>query len=250
MKNRILAILFDMDDTLYTNQFIISEIARRVLNQLGLVRFIEMTDMKIMRLIQDGPEYWLRTYMLTNNVASNWQPTLELWIEYCRRFLSSFGLRKVGDEIVNAFKCEWEKYGPPGRGLFRPQLVNKADVVLKGLTERGYKLGLSTNRFYDPTEVLEKDSIFRFFSCIEHSGVPGYTKPSPYMLLRLATQIEVNPLRCAFVGDCIKTDVRAAMNAGMTPVLANWNVESQRFSPDGLLIANQIDDLLCIFPEI
>ncbi len=250
MQCKIVAILFDLDGTLYTSQVSISEIARRVLNQLGLVHVNEMTEREIMRLILDGPENWLSTYMLTNNVASNWQPSSELWIEYCKRFLLSFGVNDASKENVNAFKSEWEEYGPPGRGLFRPQLVDRVENILEELHARGYKLGISTNRIYSPEIVLEEDSIIKYFSCVEHTGVPGYEKPSPYMLLRFATEVAVNPLRCAFVGDRIDIDVVAARSAGMIPVLANWNAMPQRHLPDGLLVANRIEDLLGIFSEI
>jgi phosphoglycolate phosphatase-like HAD superfamily hydrolase len=250
MQNKVLAILFDFDDTLYTSPISISGIARKVLDKLGLMHVSEMPDSKLTRSIHDGPEAWLKRYMLINNVSSKWQPTHELWIEYCRILLTSLGVSGVNDKMSAELKSKWEEYGPPGRGLFRPQLVDRIENILEELQARGYRLGLSTNRIYSPEPVLEENSIIKYFSCVEHTGVPGYEKPSPYMLLRFATQVAVNPLRCAFVGDRIDTDVSAAINAGMIPVLANWNAKLQRNIRDGLLIANQIEDLLDIFPRI
>ncbi len=250
MQDEILAILFDMDGTLYSSQFSISGIARKLLNQLGLVHVNEMSDSKINRLIIEGPEAWLKQYMLANNVQPKWQPYNELWIEYCRCMLQSFEANNITDEMSAELKSRWTKFGPPGRGLFRPQLVDGADIILKELQVRGYRLGISTNRFYNPEPVLEEDSIAKYFSCVEHTGVPGYSKPSPYMLLNFASQVEVNPLKCAVIGDQVDTDVRAALNAGMTPILANWNSQFRRNSYDDLLVVDQIEDLLCIFPEV
>jgi len=250
MQNKVLAILFDFDDTLYTSPVSISGIARKVLTQLGLIHVSEMPDSKLIRLILDGPEAWLKQYMLTNNVSSKWQPTYELWIQYCRILLTALGASDVNDGMTNELKSKWEEYGPPGRGLFRPQLVDRVELILEELESRGYRLGISTNRIYSPEPVLAKDSIIKYFSCVEHTGVPGYEKPSPYMPLRFAIQVEINPLKCALVGNRIDTDVGAALNAGMTPVLANWNTKSQRNLHDGLLTANQIEDLLGFFPGI
>lgn len=250
MQNEILAILFDFDDTLYTSPVSISGIARKVLTELGLKRASGMPDSKITKLILDGPEAWLKQHMLTNNVSSKWQPTYDLWIEYCRILLTSLGLSSVNDEMTVELKSKWEEYGPPGRGLFKPHLFDGVEVILEELQSRGYRLGISSNRIYSPKPVLVEDSIIKYFSCVEHTGVPGYEKPSPYMLLRFATQVKVNPLKCAFVGDRLDTDVKAALNAGMIPILANWNAKPQRKLHDSILIANRIEDLLGVFPGI
>jgi len=52
--------------------------------------------------------------------------------------------------------------------------------------------------------------------------VVGYAKPSPYMLLKVAEELGVNPRKCAYVGNIVEYDCIAATRAEMLPVLLTW----------------------------
>jgi len=248
VQTEILAIAFDLDNTLYSQPSGISGLARRVLGELELGKVLSMTDSELLDLIRKGPEAWFRQFMLTNNVAPNWQPTTDIWIEYCRRLIESLGIHPCSEDMAVDLKKEWEKYGPPGRGVFRPQMVDGCNEVLWELHARGYSLGLCTNRIYNPKSVLEEDSVLGAFDSIEHSGVPGYEKPSPYLLFRFADCVGVNPRRCAYVGDRLDVDVKAAVNAGMLPVLAEWCCHKSEFVMNDILVAKSPVDILTFFP--
>jgi len=248
MHTEILAIAFDLDYTLYNQPSGIGGLARRVLEALELGKVLSMTDSELLELIRKGPEAWLKQYMLTNNVSPNWQPSTEIWIEYCKRLIESLGICPCSEDIAANLKKEWEKYGPPGRGFFRPKIVNGCNEMLWELHKRGYRLGLCTNRIYNPSPVLKEDLILDIFDSIEHSGVPGYEKPSPYLLFRFAECVGVNPQRCAYVGDRLDIDVKAAVNAGMLPVLANWCNCSSELAINDILLARNSKDILTYFP--
>jgi len=112
------------------------------------------------------------------------------------------------------------------------------------MAAQGYKLGIASNRFGDPTNMLEKDGIAKFFGSIEYSAVPGYAKPSPYMLLQVAQELGSNPMRCAYVGNIVEYDVVSANRAGMVPILITWvDPEQRELAPEGTVIINHICEL-------
>ena len=55
-----------------------------------------------------------------------------------------------------------------------------------------------------------------------NTAVPGYAKPSPYMLLRVAEELGVNPRKCAYIGNIVEYDCVAAERADMVPILLTW----------------------------
>ncbi len=248
MKSGIIGIGFDMDDTLYRDPFGVPALARRALEKIALENVNAQSDSDLLELIRRGPEAWLRQHMLAENVGHNWIPTQEVWVEYCRRFVESISHSSCSNEMAARLREEWQKLGPPGRGSFRPRLSRGCYDMLWELRARGYRLGLCTNRLYDPSPVLERDSILGVFHCVVHSSVPGYEKPSPYLLLRFSDRVEANPSRCVYVGDRLDVDVMAAQRAGMIPVWASWNCSGVEDPPNSLLVAETPEDMLSMFP--
>jgi FMN phosphatase YigB (HAD superfamily) len=92
---------------------------------------------------------------------------------------------------------------------------------------------------------LKRDAIFDLFECVEYTGVPGYAKPSPYLLFRAAEALQVNPRKCAYVGNLFDYDVIAAERAGMIPILLTWVDEQEvhKITTD-VIIIEHIKDLL------
>jgi HAD superfamily hydrolase (TIGR01549 family) len=239
----IKGIIFDLDDTLYRSDIWVSNLTRVWLKEIGLGELAACSDQELGQAFQNA-RTWLNEFMIAEGVQSRWSPSHELWVEYGKRILSSLGVTNELDRLASEMTEKWEATVVP----WQSSLIPECKQVLEELRSRGYILGLASNRWEDPSEILKRDSIFELFAAIEHSMVPGYKKPSPYMLLKISRQMGINPMRCAFIGDFIELDVEAARRALMTPVLITWERpdEAEKTGPD-LIVIDHIQELLDFF---
>ena len=76
--------------------------------------------------------------------------------------------------------------------------------------------------------LLKREGIVDLISAVTWSGVPGYAKPSPYTLLEAAEIMGINPRLCAYVGNLVEVDVKAAQRAGMQSILLTWGNPGER----------------------
>lgn len=240
----IKGIIFDLDDTLYRSDIWVSDLTRKWLKEIGLDDVATCSDQELGQAFQDA-RTWLNEFMITEGVQSRWSPSHQLWVAYGKRILSSLGVSKDLDRLASEITEKWEATVIP----WQSALIPDCKQVLEELHSRGYKLGLASNRWGDPSGILKRDSIYDLFAAIEHSLVPGYKKPSPYMLLKISSRMDINPMRCAFIGDFIELDVEAAQRAQMLPILITWErPEEAEKAPPNLLVIDHIKALLNIFP--
>jgi phosphoglycolate phosphatase len=94
--------------------------------------------------------------------------------------------------------------------------------VLEGLTARGMKLGICTNKPHNTAlQVLGALSLDRHFaSCIGKAALP-FNKPDRRHYDEVARALGVAPERSIYVGDS-ETDVATAQNAGVPVVLVTF----------------------------
>ena len=156
--------------------------------------------------------------MTKNNVEPHWEPSRDEWLYYDIHFLRNLGLEENLEEIAEQYQQKWDAY----LENVRNDLIPGCTQVLEELKAQGYKLGIASNRIGDPSIHLERDHILKLFDAIEYTLVPGYAKPSPYMLLKVAESLRTNPMKCIYVGNMVGHDVIAAQRADMTPVLLTW----------------------------
>ncbi len=234
----ITALIFDMGGTLYQPVSDMCSLTRNFLEVTESGDGREYTDATIKSALQT-PDEWLAEYMVKNNVDVHWQPQHEHWIEYDRLLLESLGVEN--QELVHEYQAKWDEFVQSAK----PRMIEGIDSLLHQLHERGFRLGIASNRFSDPTRILERDSILPLFDIVEYTNVPGYRKPSPYMLLRAADQLQINPHRCAYVGNIVELDVVAAERAGMVPILLTW-VDPQEIHKieSDIIVIEHLADLL------
>ena len=247
MQKDYLAIIFDLDGILYYSPLSLVHLTRKIISKLGFQNINDYSDDEILETIASGPEAWLSEFMLDNNVGPTWIPSHDMWLNYSEQILRSFRVNPSSRITAISLKMNWEEYGPLGRTVFHPCLVDESVSVLNELYSRGYKLGLVTNRFYNPSPFLAQDSILKYFKAVKHTGVVGFKKPSPYMLMEIAKHLKINPLRCAYVGDQIDIDGKSAAYAGMLPIIIGENTISKELFKDYIFLEN-IQELLDIFP--
>lgn len=243
MIDRVKAAIFDLGSTLYQTTRHLGDVHREFLASIGLEKYAELTDPQLEGAQSRGPDSWLDGRMLRNNVDIYWEPSREEWIEYDRRLLEEIGVTGSLDELVEEYQERWDSYLSESRYV----LLDRCKETLETLSERGYKLGIASNRFGDPRPYLEEDSILSIFDSIEYSNVPGYKKPSPFLLLKVADDLGVNPRRCVYVGNYVKYDVEAAIRAEMIPILITWcNPEERENAAPETVTIDHISELLTL----
>ncbi len=130
-----------------------------------------------------------------------------------------------------------------------------AEVILE-LFRRGYRLGLvsNTTSSTEAPEELKKHGLTGYFETIILSAVVGKRKPDPGILLEATTRMEIQPGKCAYVGDMPHRDVTAAREAGFskTILIRHRSRRGRRPASDPALEPDHritdLRDLLEIFP--
>ena len=209
------AIIFDLGGTLYRPARNLLELTQQHLSECGITGY---SLEEIERALSKERIDCLYHYMITNNVEPHWEPTREVWVYYDIHFLRSLGVEENVEEIAERYQQKWDAY----HETVRNKLIDGCKQALEKLQVQGYKLGIASNRIGDPAIHLERDNILDLFDAIEYTLVPGYAKPSPYMLLKVSELLGMNPMKCIYVGNIVGYDVIAAQRADMTPVLLTW----------------------------
>ena len=241
--NRIRALIFDMGGTLYCPTLDHEVLWHYFLKQVGIIKPDEFTLSDIEEALVK-PDEWLTDYMIENNVESHWEPDFEMWVEYETRLFNELGLEEDPVEVVRY----QQSHLLDALDHFGNKITEDCKYTLHELKSRGYLIALASNRFGDPVPHLDKSSILSYFDTIEYTNVPGYKKPSPFLLLRVAEELDVNPRTCAFIGDKIHSDVTAARRAEMSPVLiTQCGASEPKTIPDDVIKINALSDLLEIF---
>jgi phosphoglycolate phosphatase-like HAD superfamily hydrolase len=90
-----------------------------------------------------------------------------------------------------------------------------AEPLLRGLTNRGYRLGILTRSSENFARgALERTGLAKYFPYLRSRSSAGPSKPSPEALLGLLREMEVPPDRGLFVGDHL-LDTECAVAAGV-----------------------------------
>lgn len=235
----ITGIIFDLGGTLYKPVSDMCGLTRDFLCKAGLGETQDFPDEVIVKAIEE-PDDWLTRYMIENDVDIHWKPEHEHWIEYDRMLLAALGI-KDQEDIVLDYQKQWDSF----HEIASPELMEGCKEGLAELKERGFKLGIASNRFTDPTRLLEDSGIHHLFDAVEYTNVPGFRKPSPYLLVKVAATFDANPHGCVYVGNIVEYDVVAATRAGMIPILLTWcdPQEEEKVTSDTVMIEH-INDLM------
>jgi putative hydrolase of the HAD superfamily len=139
----------------------------------------------------------------------------EFWHHFNRHLLESIGIQgdldRHADELTRRFTETVFSYSCPESGC----------RTLAALRDRGYELGLITNRdnverFY---ELLDEVALAPYFDMILASGEVGIRKPEPGIFFAALDRLAGTPERSLYIGDNYWADVVGAQRAGLAPVL-------------------------------
>ncbi|MFW9919184.1 MAG: HAD family hydrolase [Candidatus Thorarchaeota archaeon] len=242
----IQAIVFDMGGTLYDTPREIILMTRFILDALGLEEYANLTK----KQIEDVSKQVDRMFdqrLVDSNVDPYWLPSFDDSIVYDRVILERLGVEGDLDKMASRAHKAWTN----AFDSVKPKFLEPCREVLESLHERGYQLGIASNRRNDPIPHLEAANVLHLFDVVEYSCVPGYRKPSPFMLLQAASKLGINPQKCAYVGDKVEHDVGAARRAEFLPILIVWcDKEEAGWASEDLLVIDHIDELLELFPSM
>jgi phosphoglycolate phosphatase len=246
MIKGIEAAIFDLGGTLYKTEKDLGDVHRRFLTELGLEELAAISDEELEGAQSRGPDAWLDEVMLKMRADIHWEPSRDDWVEYDKRLLRSLGAEGDIEKLANEYQTKWDMWLRVDRYI----PLDGCKETLVELKNRGYKLGVASNRFGDPRPFLKIDGILSLFDSIEYTAVPGYKKPSPYMLLKVADELGVNPRKCVYVGNYVRYDVEAASRGELTPILIiECNLEERAVAPADTIMIEHLPELLELLPE-
>ncbi|MDX9692278.1 MAG: HAD-IA family hydrolase [Acholeplasmataceae bacterium] len=185
----IKAILFDMDGTILDT---LTDIWIAVNHAFNIKGFREQSLDKVRQSVGNG------AMTLIKRVVPN--------------HLSDEEIKEVFDIYQHYYDQHHTKHTGPYPGVMS---------LLYTLKDRGYKLGVVSNKFEHLVEALNHDIFNGIFdiSIGETKGVP--IKPAPDMLYRALDILKVAKNEVVFVGDS-DTDIITAQNADILSVGVTW----------------------------
>ena len=131
----------------------------------------------------------------------------ELWCKWLLPDYDQARVKQVGHELSFQYRqCK-------GRRI----VVDGGVEVIKGLHERGYKLGIISNLIgeNEVPDWLEEDGLAEYFDTVILSSVCGLRKPCSEIYNVACRDIGVAPEDCVSVADNVKRDITGAKEAGI-----------------------------------
>ena len=145
-----------------------------------------------------------RKWALGENKESNDE---ELWCKWLLPDYDQARVKQVCHELSYQYRqCK-------GRRV----VVDGGVEVIKGLHERGYKLGIISNLIgeNEVPDWLEEDGLDQYFDSVILSSVCGLRKPCFEIYQLAAKEMGVELSECVSVADNIKRDIPGAKKAGV-----------------------------------
>ncbi len=199
--NNIEAILFDINGTLRLRE--LHEPTQRT----AIVRFLELLEKK------DVPESFWEELIRRHKSYGTWaQQNLvqlseeEIWTRWILPDFPSSQIEPVAAELT----LLWSER--KGQTLPRPG----ANETLVELKQRGYRLGVISNSMstLDIPRSLDRYGWKSYFEVVLLSSFIKFRKPSPEPFLEAIRLLDIDPGKCAYVGNRISKDLVGCKQAG------------------------------------
>jgi len=242
MTNQIDAILFDMGGTLRGSE------------KKGEAEKVKIVQ-KIVELLDAdaSPKEFVELLTERNKAYRRWaKETLtdvderEFWTKW---MLPDWPTDRI-TELAMQLNSLWRK--ATGDRIIFPE---SKEVILE-LFRRGYRLGVVSNTIssVETPQLLKEQELAGCFETVILSCVVGMRKPDPSILLEAANRMDVDPGKCAYVGNLLHRDVLPSQKAGFAKVVIRRDPETfdeHQAKYPHLVADHYIDDLrglLDIFP--
>ena len=218
MPNKnIKAVLFDLDGTLRLNQPASRDVFAECVQGMGLVPSEED---------QTRAERWEHLYFASSLEIQEDSKIFKddrkaFWVNFTKRRLVALGVHKPQAEELASYvsDCMGMNYKP------QPYLPDGIHELLKHLQEKGYVLGVVSNREEPFHSELEELGLKEYFHFSLTGGEVQSFKPHPRIFERALELSGTVASETMYVGDNYFADVVGALRSGLLPVL---------FDPTGL----------------
>lgn len=174
-------------------------------------------------------------------------PESELWTRWMTPDFPAEKIAPLGAELTYQFR----------QSMGRRVVVDHGREVVEELQRRGYILGIISNLIgtREIPEWLQEEGFAPYFKPVLLSSVFGKRKPHPAIYLEAARLADVEPSRCAYVGDNLKRDVTGAHQSdfGMVVIMISPEELAQETITDENrpdVIIHDFKALLDIFPAL
>ena len=139
----------------------------------------------------------------------------DFWSLYARRQLMAMGASETDAAELGPQINEYMATA------YKPKSVvhDEVPAALRALQDRGYTLGVISNRDRPYMEELTGLGLTAFFALVLAGGEVGMFKPEPGIFLHACECLKTDPAQTAYVGDNYFADVIGARRAGLQPVL-------------------------------
>lgn len=161
------------------------------------------------------------------------------------------------DQVYSQLIDEFELNGTDPEELHQDYLdqfkyhcigFDQLHTTLKGLADRGLKLGIISNgRCQFQMDNIKGLKIERFFDTVLISECENLRKPDPDIFNRALAQLDVTVEEAVFVGDHPLNDIKAAHNVGMKTV---WKKEIHWGPAEASRVIEELAELLDVADQL
>mgnify|MGYP006097548169 CR=1 FL=1 len=201
-------ILFDLYNTLFKFHPDREITQHQACKSIGLE-----IDRNLLKLSINKADKWFASQTAKNSVhIMNENQKTEFFIQYEKIIAKNMNLNISHQQATKM----WEFVFNAKSSL---KIYDDVEESLKYLKNNRYTLGIITNIDEPGKELLKKLKLEKYISYIITSMDAGASKPDPKIFTYTLNLFDVVPGKCMFIGDQIDTDVRGALDSGLTPVL-------------------------------
>lgn len=226
-------IFFDFDDTLYDTRGNANIALRETFELFNLQRFISNPDIFYDRYWEVNAELWL---LYNNNEITKDFLVIE---RFKRPLMLATGL-EVTDSLCKEISDSFL-----GFCSNKPGILQGADVLLKYLKEKGYRLHICSNGFHEVQfKKLSACGLKDYFNTVILSEDAGYNKPSRNFYQYAIKASGATREKTLMIGDNYLADVCGALDFGIDACLfRRWD---KNFKPERNItfIVDNIADLM------
>lgn len=209
MTARFDAVFFDVGNTLLYAYPSVGRVCEEILRASGRVHAVD----EIESLLPLVDAYYEDRYRSDDTFWTSDERAADVWTG-----MYSLLCRRLGipdEEAIPLAHAVYDAFGEPERW----RAYDDVAPAFTRLRSRGVAVGIISNWDTRLERVLGGLGLGGLVDTVVSSAVVGLHKPDPRIFELACRRLEVEPERCAHVGDHYYSDVVGAMAAGLRPVL-------------------------------
>lgn len=203
------AVFFDVGNTLLYPYPSVGHVCAEVLRASGRIHALDEID----GLLPLVDEYYEDRYRSDDTFWTSDERAAEVWTGMYTALCRRLGI--PDDEAEGLARAVYDAFGDAARW----RAYADVEPAFRRLKAAGTRVGIISNWDTRLEGVLVGLGLGPLVDTIVSSAVVGLHKPDPRIFELACARLDVEPERCAHVGDHYYADVVGAKAVGMTPVL-------------------------------